>query len=55
MASQFLGLNTGLSGLNYFQTALNTTAHNISNANTNGYYRQSVIASASNPLAIVAP
>lgn len=55
MASQFLGLNTGLSGLNYFQTALNTTAHNISNANTNGYSRQSVIASASNPLSIVAP
>lgn len=34
MPSTFLGLNTGLSGLTYFQTALNTTAHNISNADT---------------------
>lgn len=52
MPSTFLGLNTGLSGLNYFQNALNTTAHNISNANTQGYSRQQVIASASNPLDI---
>lgn len=54
MPSTFLGLNTGLSGLNYFQTALNTTAHNISNANTTGYSRQQVMASASNPLDIPA-
>lgn len=52
MPSTFLGLNTGLSGLNYFQTALNTTAHNISNSNTTGYSRQQVLASASNPLDI---
>lgn len=50
MPSQFLGLNTGLSGLSYFQSALNTTAHNISNANTEGYSRQQVIASAANPV-----
>ena len=31
MPSTFLGLNTGMSGLTYFQGALNTTAHNISN------------------------
>lgn len=55
MPSTFLGLNTGLSGLNYFQTALNTTAHNISNSNTKGYSRQQVLASASNPLDINAP
>lgn len=55
MPSTFLGLNTGLSGLNYFQTALNTTAHNISNSNTTGYSRQQVLASASNPLDINAP
>lgn len=36
MPSTFLGLNTGLSGLNYFQSALNTTSHNISNADTKG-------------------
>lgn len=54
MPSTFLGLNTGLSGLNYFQTALNTTAHNISNANTTGYSRQQVMVSASSPLDIPA-
>ncbi len=50
MPSTFLGLNTGLSGLNYFQNALNTTSHNISNANTTGYSRQQVLATASDPL-----
>lgn len=52
MSSTFLGLNTGLSGLSYFQSALNTTSHNISNANTEGYSRQHVIASASDALRI---
>ncbi|MCM1171665.1 MAG: flagellar hook-associated protein FlgK [Clostridium sp.] len=50
MPSTFLGLNTGLSGLNYFQSALNTTSHNISNANTKGYSRQQILATASDPL-----
>ena len=50
MPSQFLGLNTGLSGLSYFQAALNTTSHNISNANTEGYSRQEILASAANPV-----
>ncbi len=50
MPSTFLGLNTGLSGLNYFQSALNTTSHNVSNANTEGYSRQQVSASASKAL-----
>lgn len=50
MPSTFLGLNTGLSGLSYFQTALNTTAHNISNADTTGYSKQTVQASASEAL-----
>ena len=50
MPSTFLGLNTGLSGLNYFQSALNTTSHNISNANTEGYSRQQVMVSATDPL-----
>ena len=54
MPSTFLGLNTGLSGLNYFQTALNTTSHNVSNANTKGYSRQQVNASASQALSIAA-
>lgn len=47
MASTFLGLNTTKSGLNYYQAAINTTAHNISNAETEGYSRQRVIAQAS--------
>lgn len=50
MPSTFLGLNTGLSGLSYFQSALNTTSHNISNANTEGYSRQQILATASSPL-----
>ncbi len=55
MASTFLGLNTGLSGLNYFQSSLNTTSHNISNANTEGYSRQQIIATASTPVSIYQP
>lgn len=54
MPSTFLGLNTGLSGLNYFQNALNTTSHNISNVNTTGYSRQEIMASASDPLNVTA-
>ena len=50
MPSTFLGLNTGLSGLTYFQSALNTTSHNISNANTAGYSRQQIMATAANPV-----
>ncbi len=50
MASTFLGLNTSKSGLNYYQAALNTTAHNVSNAETEGYSRQQVISKASNAL-----
>lgn len=50
MPSTFLGLNTGMSGLTYFQGALNTTAHNISNANTEGYSRQKIMATASEAL-----
>ena len=33
-------INNGLSGLKVQQTALSTTAHNIANANTEGYSRQ---------------
>ncbi len=47
MPSTFLGLNTGLSGLNYYQGSLSTTAHNISNASTKGYSRQRVTSQAS--------
>jgi flagellar hook-associated protein 1 len=40
MASDLLGLS--VSGLRASQSALNTTGHNISNANTEGYSRQRV-------------
>jgi len=46
MPSTFLGLNTGLSGLNYYQSTLNTTAHNISNADVEGFSRQKISAKA---------
>lgn len=46
MASTFFGLNIGLSGLYAYQASINTTAHNISNAETTGYSRQKVITSA---------
>lgn len=50
MAATFLGLNTTKSGLNYYQAAINTTAHNVSNAETKGYSRQTVTSKASNAL-----
>ena len=42
MTSQFFGLNIAASGLRAANAALNTTANNISNANTDGYSRQKV-------------
>lgn len=52
MPSTFLGLNTGLSGLYQQQANLNTTAHNISNADVKGYSRQNVLAKASVPIRV---
>lgn len=40
MPSTFFGLNIAASGLNAFQAAVNTTANNIANVNTEGYTRQ---------------
>ena len=40
MSSTFFGLNIGQTGLYAYQSALDTTAHNISNADTDGYSRQ---------------
>lgn len=40
MSSTFFGLNIGQSGLYTYQSALDTTAHNITNAETEGYTRQ---------------
>ncbi|NLK03403.1 MAG: flagellar hook-associated protein FlgK [Clostridiales bacterium] len=40
MASTFFGLNIGKTGLYAYKAALDTTAHNISNSETQGYSRQ---------------
>lgn len=42
MAGLFNTFNTAVKGLNAQQTALHTTSHNISNANTEGFSRQRV-------------
>ena len=42
MSSTFLGLNTAYTGLQASNAALNTTANNISNVETDGYSRQVV-------------
>lgn len=50
MASTFLGLNTAYTGLQAYQAAINTSAHNISNTNTEGYSRQKTNAQAEQAL-----
>lgn len=43
MANLMTSMYTGVSGLNVSQNALNTTAHNLTNVDTEGYVRQQVI------------
>lgn len=50
MNSSFFGLNIGTQALFTARTALDVTAHNISNATTDGYSRQVVKQRASTPL-----
>ncbi len=50
MASLFNTLSIGYSGLNAAQVGINTTGHNISNAEVKGYTRERVIQSAQTPL-----
>ena len=50
MPSTFLGLNTSYTGLQAYQAAINTTAHNVSNTNTKGYSRQATNAQADQAL-----
>lgn len=52
MPSTFFGITIGKSGMYASQTAINTTAHNASNAATDGYTRQVVSQKASTPLAL---
>ncbi len=42
MASTFFGLNIARSGMSTYYAGLNTTGHNIANAKTEGYTRQTV-------------
>src|SRR5580704_11560252 len=48
------GLQTALSGLIASQEAIDTTGHNITNANTPGYSRQTAVMETNEPLPIAA-
>ncbi|MEA2100391.1 MAG: flagellar hook-associated protein FlgK [Campylobacterota bacterium] len=50
MASIFNTLHVGYTGLNASQVAINTTSHNIANAETEGYTRQRTILETAYPL-----
>ena len=52
MASIFNALHIGYSGLNAAQIGIDTTGHNIANAETEGYSRQRVVTAASTPLSV---
>ncbi len=52
MPSQFFGLNTAYTGLLNANAGLNTTANNISNAETEGYSRQGVHSEAAEALRV---
>ena len=54
MPSTFFGLEIASSGLRAANAALNTTANNISNTNTEGYSRQEVKQEAMSPLRVFA-
>lgn len=49
MRSSFFGLETAKRSLDAHKKALETTSHNIANANTEGYTRQKVSKAATNP------
>lgn len=52
MASIFNALHIGYSALNAAQVAIDTTGHNIANAETEGYSRQRVVTAAATPIGI---
>ena len=52
MASIFNALHIGYSGLNASQLGINTTGHNIANAETEGYTRQRLVQSAAQPITV---
>lgn len=50
MSSIFNALHIGYSGLNASQAGINTTSHNITNAESEGYTRQRVVTAAATPV-----
>lgn len=54
MPSIFSSLNIGYSGLSAAQLAVDTTSHNITNAQSEGYVRQRVVTAAATPV-VMAP
>ncbi|MFA5535673.1 MAG: flagellar hook-associated protein FlgK [Bacillota bacterium] len=52
MSGTFFGFNTALKGLFAQQKAMNTTAHNIANAGTEGYTRQQAVMEATPAFAV---
>jgi flagellar hook-associated protein 1 len=52
--STFFGLETTLRGILAHQQAIDTTGHNITNANTTGYSRQTAVMGASDPYLMTA-
>src|SRR5919112_3395941 len=52
--STFMGLQTSLRGLLAHQQAIDTTSHNVANANTEGYSRQDAVLGATSALEIAA-
>jgi flagellar hook-associated protein 1 FlgK len=51
--STFMGLQTSLRGLLAHQQAIDTTSHNVANANTEGYSRQEATLSATDAMTVV--
>jgi flagellar hook-associated protein 1 FlgK len=52
--STFMGLQTALRGVLAHQQSIDTTSHNVANANTEGYSRQEASMSATTPLVLPA-
>jgi len=52
MPSTFFGLQISYSGLKASNAALNTTANNVANVETDGYSRQQVVTAATNPMRV---
>jgi flagellar hook-associated protein 1 FlgK len=50
--STFMGLQTALRGILAHQQAIDTTSHNVANANTDGYSRQEAVMGASSPMTL---